>query len=250
MATGDTNHCYPLKLNPHTGEPYLALDGKFANIIITPPRLSDARPSTAIMNDPSVYPWMGFGGPQHPYLEERAETWVRGVKSKCEHALRELQAAGDAAIVDGCPVRHIREVGDDGSEVFIGDIGIIRASWTEVESSERLALIRENASREKGDPAVIWQVGYYLAPSHHGRGIMTAALEAIIEKWAVPRMNARHIRATTFVGNEGSLRVLTKAGFRVTDTVQDIEVQGEKRSLYILERRFPEGQTSPIVDNN
>ena len=53
----------------------------------------------------------------------------------------------------------------------------------------------------------------YLAASHHGKGIMSAAIGTLIRDWAVPRMGVRQIRVETFVDNIGSRRVFEKNGF-------------------------------------
>ena len=59
----------------------------------------------------------------------------------------------------------------------------------------------------------------YLASSHHGKGIMTAAIETFIREWAVPRMGVRQIRVETFSDNKGSRRVFEKLGFKYEKTV-------------------------------
>jgi RimJ/RimL family protein N-acetyltransferase len=61
----------------------------------------------------------------------------------------------------------------------------------------------------------------YLAPSHHGQGIMSAVVKALVERWAVPRLGARWIRPTTFEDNAGSMRVFLKNGFVLWKTVPD-----------------------------
>ena len=48
---------------------------------------------------------------------------------------------------------------------------------------------------------------------------MTMALRTVIEEWALPWMNARVIKASAMVENEGSLRVLKKNGFQLETTV-------------------------------
>jgi hypothetical protein len=45
----------PLELNTDTGELYLRLPAPFSNIILIPPRLSDAAPSIAILHDPKIH---------------------------------------------------------------------------------------------------------------------------------------------------------------------------------------------------
>jgi RimJ/RimL family protein N-acetyltransferase len=52
----------------------------------------------------------------------------------------------------------------------------------------------------------------YLAASHHRQGIMTAVVAALLKAWIVPRCNARIIRAYTFVGNHGSVKVFQNNG--------------------------------------
>lgn len=59
----------------------------------------------------------------------------------------------------------------------------------------------------------------YLASSHHGKGIMTAAIETFIREWAVPRMGVRRIRVETFSDNKGSKRVFEKLGFKYEKSV-------------------------------
>ncbi|KAF9055983.1 hypothetical protein BJ165DRAFT_1521938 [Panaeolus papilionaceus] len=38
----------------------------------------------------------------------------------------------------------------------------------------------ENAVLEVGDPMIMWTIGDYLAPSHHGQGIMNDAAETLL----------------------------------------------------------------------
>ena len=59
----------------------------------------------------------------------------------------------------------------------------------------------------------------YLAASHHGKGIMSAAIGTLIRDWAVPRMGVRQIRIETFVDNIASRRVFEKNGFMYEKTV-------------------------------
>ncbi|KAF7347350.1 N-acetyltransferase domain-containing protein [Mycena venus] len=56
---------HPLEVNPKTGEPFLRLLAH-KNIILTPPRLSDAPFIISILNDERVYPWLS--SPPYPYL--------------------------------------------------------------------------------------------------------------------------------------------------------------------------------------
>ena len=49
---------------------------------------------------------------------------------------------------------------------------------------------------------------------------MGEALRRLLEIWVVPRLGARHIRVETVIGNIGSVRVLEKLGFRITNSVR------------------------------
>lgn len=67
---------------------------------------------------------------------------------------------GDLRVVDVCPIGCIREELEDGSDVYIGDIGFSRCTWPEVtDVEERERLIAENEEKKPGDPEIIWQIG-------------------------------------------------------------------------------------------
>ena len=68
-------------------------------------------------------------------------------------------------VVGEFPVRAIREVQEDGTDLYIGDIGISRCGYGELISlngvdwenaSERK---RINDSLELGDPRILWAIG-------------------------------------------------------------------------------------------
>ncbi|KAJ7132353.1 acyl-CoA N-acyltransferase [Mycena epipterygia] len=228
-----------LEFNATTGEPFLRLPAPFADIIITPPRMSDVEPSVAILRDPLVHSWMGSRGPGASYSAAQAEGWLTKIKAETDAVMAELRAAPTGP-ASGCPVRHLRAVQADGTDIFIGDVVLSRSGWTEVlDAEERARLVAENDARVVGDPDIVWHVGYYLAPSHQGRGLMTAAVGTLITQWGIPCMNTRCIRSGIFEGNHGSLKVLLKNGFVLVDTLVDhIEVgEGEKKlSVYLVER--------------
>ncbi|KAF7317747.1 Acetyltransferase, GNAT family [Mycena kentingensis (nom. inval.)] len=225
-----------------SAKPILRLPALWINIVITPPRLSDAAPSVAIMNDPAVAPNMGVT-PEKPYTIERAEAWIAKVKGACDAAVHQMQDASAGAgeqlkfAIGGCPVRHIREVRADGEEVYIGDVGLARSGFLNVkDKEERARLVAENEARVAGDPEIVWHIGYYLAPSHHGRGIMSAVVHAMIHEWGVSRMGVHLVRSNAFEGNFGSLKVLKKNGFMEVDYVPDVVQIGEqKRGMHFLE---------------
>ena len=123
--------------------------------------MSDAPLIIPLLNDPRVYTWL-LQLP-FPYLPEDAEYWQKRITSNAGAVLRELEeSANDKTlkIVGGCPVRSIREVADDGSDIYLGDVGIARCGWAYVvDEDERKRLEHENYSRSAGDPGIVWAFG-------------------------------------------------------------------------------------------
>ncbi|KAI0639534.1 hypothetical protein C8Q77DRAFT_71459 [Trametes polyzona] len=218
---------YPLQRHPRTGEPFIPLPAPYERIIITPPRREDVPHIVAILNAEPVKRWLD--GLTFPYLECHGEDWVARMKQQSDVVLHELRVAeeeqphGPFAAVSGCPVSCLRGVDDDvnGADVYLGAIEFSRCNFPDVrDRAEQERLVSRNESRKRGDPRIVWCVGYYLTVPLHGRGIMSCALHTLMELWAVPRMGARIVRAEIIIGNWGSRRVLEKLGFSVWDTVQ------------------------------
>ena len=66
-----------------------------------------------------------------------------------------------------------------------------------------------------------YEIGYGIAPAHEGRGVMTAAIAALLP---ILRADRHHgLTAATSVDNPGSQRVLEKNGFVSTGTRDDPE---------------------------
>ena len=99
---------------------------------------------------------------------DHAEKWVGSVKDKADSILGALESARDdpqLLFVDGCPVRFLREVKDDGTEVFIGDIGMFRCPYGElmgpsgVDWEGKAKYEEENNKLPAGDPGIVWSIG-------------------------------------------------------------------------------------------
>ncbi|RPD55857.1 hypothetical protein L227DRAFT_295215 [Lentinus tigrinus ALCF2SS1-6] len=231
---------HPLQFDEKTGEPYLRLPAPYDNIVITPPRMSDAPAIVSNMSDPRLYVWLE--GPPHPYLPQDADYWLTNIKAETDLAIEKLRRAsvekpdGSLILVNESPVRTIREIQEDGSELFLGDITIVRERWPDVEDQEaKQALANANAKRELGDPEIVWCFGDYLAASHHGKGIMSAVVQTFIRDWAVPRMGVRQLRVETFADNVGSRRVFEKSGFVHEKTVSVNKVLNSGRTITAMD---------------
>ncbi|KAK7036160.1 N-acetyltransferase domain-containing protein [Favolaschia claudopus] len=237
----------PLERNPSTGELFLRLPAPYTSLILTPPR-PDAPAIQAILRDPAVYTWLGR--PSSNFSFEDAQRLLGEYTAAANAALDALKddetEAGALKPMEDCPVRCLREVQPDGSDAFVGHIGFKRCKWFELgldsdtaatrNGEQRERLVKENDARVTGDPDIVWQVSYYLSPTHHRRGIMTVVLRTLLDEWAIPRMCMRHIHVSVFTGNEGSVRMLEKCGFVRTGTMERcIEVRGERRSLHVLD---------------
>jgi hypothetical protein len=67
-------------------------------------------------------------------------------------------------LVSGCPVRSIREVQPDGSDVYLGDVEIRRHIFEEIGDLDRRArLVEINNAKEVGDPTIVWSIGGQLS---------------------------------------------------------------------------------------
>ncbi|KAF7436412.1 hypothetical protein PC9H_003245 [Pleurotus ostreatus] len=225
------NHPAPLQTNQATKEPFIRLR-RHPNIVVTPPRLTDADALVHLLNDPRVHDWLK--GPPYPYTQQDAESWLKVTTDASGELLGKLECP----VVDGCPFSSLREISDDGTDTFIGSVTLDRWGYPLIrdEIDKKSQLVKENFQRAAGDPDIIWTIGDYLAPSHHGRGIMTDALDTLLHDWAIPRMKARHIIVTAFTGNVGSVRVFEKLGFTLRETLPDFEdVKGRFRGFHVLE---------------
>jgi len=206
------------------------------NIIITPPRPSDADVIVAIMNDDRVA--MKFSIPPYPYLREHAVSYLEA------DAERHRDAVEEGHLFSECPVQSIREVKDDGEEIFIGEARLVRSKYYNVrDEDEAKRLAQSNSERPIGDPEILWTFSDYLAPSHHGKGIMSATIKVVMG-WAIPNMGVQYIVAIALPSNAASIRVFAKNGFTHFDTIMNFKRLTESRggqmySIYIMEWRKP-----------
>lgn len=74
--------------------------------------------------------------------------------------------------IDGCPLRAIREVQADGTQIFIGDLNVDRRAddvpWRAEDE-------KENRSKPNGDPTIVWSIGCtFVSLSSRSDPIMTS----------------------------------------------------------------------------
>jgi hypothetical protein len=102
---------------------------------------------------------------------EHAEARFASTRARSEAVLRGLEEAEvtpDLIVVNECPVRAIREVMENGEDVYLGDIAIDR--WTDgrvltvsagvqAEEEEMARYAERNIRRMVGDPKIVWHLG-------------------------------------------------------------------------------------------
>ncbi|KAL4062581.1 hypothetical protein J3A83DRAFT_4310396 [Scleroderma citrinum] len=233
----------PLEIKSALDEPFLRLLAPHQNIIVTPPREGDEEHLFTLFSDTTVAAC--FDVIPIPFLRDHGRAMLDKEKGEADALLDELhtlekESPGRALkFVGGCPLKYVREVQENGTDAFIGYIRVGRARYNDVfTKEERNARYDENRERPVGDSSIRWDIGVALAPSHQGRGIMTAVVGQLLHSWIIPRMNAQHIVAYTFIENVKSVRVFEKNGFvKVAVIDEGIVVRGEQKSLSMLEWR-------------
>jgi len=210
-------------------EPFLRLTGRHSNIIITPPRMSDTDDIVSILNDPRVYPTLE--GPPYPYENRHAVEWLLKVKADTDRVWTCIQdATSGTNVFEASPVRIVRQVNPDGTQTYLGDCGIDRWGYPDIEDEEeRRRLQAENLVKQAGDEQIVWTIGDYLAASHHGKGIMSTVLGSLMHQWAIPWMGVRQVKATAFEGNQASVRVFEKNGFSLESFKADFVQRAERK---------------------
>ncbi|KAG5339351.1 hypothetical protein C0989_004631 [Termitomyces sp. Mn162] len=151
----------PLEVNPSTGEPFLRIPYPGKNLIITPPRLYDVDAVLVALNDSRIYTWMT--GPPLPYQPEHGLAWLTEQMEEADKILRHLEdpltAEGPVKLALGCPVRIIRQVNEDGTDTFLGYLGIYRSERKEIlDDKKRATIVAENALKRVGDPSILWDI--------------------------------------------------------------------------------------------
>ncbi|KAI1630231.1 hypothetical protein EDD37DRAFT_605089 [Exophiala viscosa] len=213
------------------------------NVMLAQPRQSDGPMVVAALNDPRVY--MNLNGPPYPYTEKDWEEWYLFVSHAARECSKEYQVIDEELGDQGrdpkerecqrkrlimqsmwpLTIRIEPELLRDrlrSESAFIGTITPQRSIFLYIlDEDERQRRKQENDGLAAGDPKIIWEVGFYLIPDYHGRGIMPAVLRTVIKDVLIQYMNAHIVEATYFEHNSSSKRVLEKCGFRFVQLVPD-----------------------------
>lgn len=210
-----------LRWDPTRREPYLALP---SGDRITPFRAGIAPAVADLFNAPEIgrrlyrLPWpMPLSWAEGWVAEEadKAAGWVaelvEGLPSPPDPLSEDggagaaLHKAPGARAVAGMPFKSIRAASGE----LIGDIGVTPST------------------PDPGSPVAadgqeqLWHLGYVLAAPATGRGLMSAAVGAVLA-WSAEWMGVRRIEAIVENDNPGSEGVLRANGFiRIEDTVTD-----------------------------
>ncbi|KAH9486386.1 hypothetical protein JR316_0000450 [Psilocybe cubensis] len=239
---------FPLQRNPVNNEIVLPLR-KHKNIVLTPTRQEDSAPLVEYFNDVRVYHWLA--SPPRPFLKgklpKHAEELLGNLKALFDVALSQLEEvelgnSPTSRLYDGAPVGCIRELQEDGSDLLIGIIKIRRDNFGEhlhTDSTNWENKIKNEMENTKLERATDQDTKGSLAPSHHNKGIMTDAVDTLLQDWAVPHMAVRRVIVGAFSENIASIKMFEKNGFRRTRFIESYrEVRGEMRNLQLLEREY------------
>lgn len=145
-------------------------------------------------------------GTPHPYLEQDAIDFLSSSKKITDEVIEreilpklsslgaESRATEDSSIdaeddaearnailanaenflLSAPPIKAIREVKEDGTEVYIGNVALIRKIYRDVEDEqERERLKGLNYAMPPGDPKIIWSLGCKYAWSKHASVVET-----------------------------------------------------------------------------
>ncbi|EED23330.1 GNAT family acetyltransferase, putative [Talaromyces stipitatus ATCC 10500] len=255
-------------------EPYIRLPAPHSHIIITSPRVvhtpqkgqqenediippeSDIEAALTALNDDRVHKYLE--SPPYPYKREHALAFHRRMYDDTQRILQHPVPPPEDGegewLYDGCPFRDIRDTSlspaaGAGTEEEVaaqapkvGDIFISRYPFYElpVDSEQRKKAQEYNDSLPVGHVNLVWGLGFWLSPSHHRKGIMSAVLGTLITEWAIPRMNAQTIKSSAFLGNQSSVGVVQKCGFVLECTL-------EKASADMPEYKYGGGGRQDIV---
>ncbi|KAJ7614435.1 hypothetical protein FB45DRAFT_873962 [Roridomyces roridus] len=106
-------------------------------------------------------------------------------------------ASGKWKPAPSSPFDVVREIKEDGSEAYVGQV-----TFGVDEHTKRTTPVPEGL--EEWRIEVVCEIGAVLNLEYHNRGIASAAVRTILHDWAVPQMGATEIHAGCFQSNISS----------------------------------------------
>lgn len=212
----------PLQRNPNTGEIFLRLR-KHPNIILTPPRTSDAEKITEHLQDIKIISWLV--SPPHPYKLEHAHQWLSTLVPERYAAVKELEDACAEAEKTGSAPKYLRSCPFNFLRILNEE------DWTDELIGSFDVTLHGSATPEED----IWMIGDWLASKYHGQGIMSDTVGTVLQDWIIPRMNAQKVLGEAFTDNFGSIRVFEKNGFKTISIKENVtNVRGVMKGKHSL----------------
>ncbi|CAG8595999.1 14491_t:CDS:1 [Ambispora leptoticha] len=123
---------------------------------------------------------------------------------------------------------------------FIGSIGLIPPGIP-LENDKNNILNNINKINEnKNLLEHSYEIGYWIASEYTNMGIASAAVRVVTDEIAFREMGLRKVRAFVFMGNDKSMRVLVKAGFKNIDFLSEYYLKNGQKIDAILFVKVPE----------
>ncbi|KAJ7115696.1 hypothetical protein C8R44DRAFT_927162 [Mycena epipterygia] len=206
----------PICFTP-AGEPYIPLPAPFERFYLDPMRHWD----TSHDNDIPVA--RTLVGPPFPLPVSTSQRWLAKERAEIT-ALFAMYAEGTFRPAGSSPFSILREIRDDGSEVYVRQVTLCGV--------KRLYPADEGWEDWRKDTK-LWEIGAALHPYYWSMGLASAGVKLIFEDWAIGD-GLHRVRAECLVSNTGSVRLWQKNGFveepalRNTITVIDAKGGGEE----------------------
>jgi RimJ/RimL family protein N-acetyltransferase len=132
---------------------------------------------------------------------------LRQVRESDFEALYEQCSDPESMAMAAVPCREREDFGAHWRKILADDTGLPRAIEVDGECVGHVVSFLRDGTEPR-------EVGYWIARSHWGRGIASAALAAFLED----EETRRPLIATVVTHNPASRRVLEKCGFTLTET--------------------------------
>ncbi|KAJ6522740.1 acyl-CoA N-acyltransferase [Mycena capillaripes] len=188
-----------------TNEPYIPLPAPLERFYLGAARQSDVPHDVAMMSDVRVA--RTLVGPPFPMpLANTLRSLAR--ERAAVTALFAAYAEGTFRPAAAAPFCILRERQGDGSDAYVGQITMFYCGDEEKRQTPVNDAWEEWRTRTK-----VWEIGAALRPEYHGKGLASAAVNIMLNEWAVPQMGCTEIRAQCFMSNLGSVKLWEKHGF-------------------------------------